>query len=213
VLRRFGDAIALTELINVIESRVAAAGLSVEAEVLRECAQYLTLLTRWNRRMNLTALPLADEPPDTSIDKLIVEPLVAAELFGAHVENWVDLGSGGGSPAIPLRLAHKGGRLRMVESRSRKCAFLREAVRSLELRQTEVVEARYETLPLLREADVVTVRALRIDDRVIQTLSGLLRPGGRVLAFGGRPSVMGNFDELAARVLPDGTILRVLSAR
>ena len=58
-------------------------------------------------------------------------------------EHLADLGSGGGSPAIPLALALRAPRLLMVESRSRKAAFLREAARMLEL-SADVVAIRFE---------------------------------------------------------------------
>ena len=47
----------------------------------------------------------------------------------------IDIGSGGGSPAIPLKLAAPRIKLWMVESKTRKSAFLREAIRQLDLRE------------------------------------------------------------------------------
>ncbi len=67
----------------------------------------------------------------------------------------MDVGSGGGSPAIPLKLAVPRLRLTMVEAKARKSAFLREAVRHLGLEQRSVETARYEELlarPDLHEA-------------------------------------------------------------
>ena len=51
---------------------------------------------------------------------------------------WFDIGSGGGSPAIPLKLARPTLPLPMVESKTRKAVFLREAVRALGLARREV---------------------------------------------------------------------------
>ena len=48
----------------------------------------------------------------------------------------MDVGSGGGSPAIPLKLAAPAVALTMVEVKARKSAFLREAIRQLELDST-----------------------------------------------------------------------------
>ena len=68
---------------------------------------YYRLLARWNRTINLTALsldPLADE----ALDRLFIEPLAAAPYIREALDVtplsvWFDLGSGGGSPAIPLK--------------------------------------------------------------------------------------------------------------
>ena len=128
--------------------------------------------------MNLTALSLADPVPDSTIDKLIVEPLMAASLVPESYSTWVDLGSGGGSPAIPLRLVHRQGFLRLVESRERKCAFLREVIRSLELGHTRVDSVRFDALTLERPIDLLTIRAVRLDAPLLQSIASWIHSGG-----------------------------------
>ncbi len=198
---------------DAIRSRVEAAGLPVDAVVITGCAEYLRLLGRWNRRLNLTALRLDEPVPEATVDKLIVEPLLAASLLTANDQKWLDLGSGGGSPAIPLRLLHTSGTLRMVESRGRKCAFLREAVRVLNLAATDVFDGRVEELAAGEDADLITIRALRVDAALLQTLGALLRRGGRVFAFGGWPAAAAGFEEVDRRPLPDGSALQVAVRR
>jgi 16S rRNA (guanine527-N7)-methyltransferase len=101
----------------------------------------------------------------------------------------MDVGSGGGSPAIPLKLALPAAALVMVEPKARKSAFLREAARLLALSDTRVETARFEELlarPELHEAqDVVTVRAVRVERKTLLGLQAFLRPGGRLLLFQG----------------------------
>ena len=78
---------------------------------------YFRLLTQWNHKINLTALPL-DAPTDETFDRLLVEPLAAAKQIPTHTASvWLDLGSGGGSPAIPLKIARPALRLTMIESK------------------------------------------------------------------------------------------------
>lgn len=157
---------------------------------------YYQLLETWNQKINLTAFSLSDAP-DEAIDRLLVEPLVAAKHFhGGHGHghlvsgqhpNVLDIGSGGGSPAIPLKLAEPGMTLRMVESKTRKSAFLREAVRQLGLQGAEVETARAEELltrPELHEShELVTVRAVRVELKLLVKLQAFLRTGGRILMF------------------------------
>ena len=100
----------------------------------------------------------------------------------------LDIGSGGGSPAIPLKITAPGASLRMVESKTRKAAFLREVVRSLSLDSTLVEAVRFEELlarPALHDAfDVVTMRAVRIDRKVLAQVQSFVRPGGALFLFG-----------------------------
>jgi len=190
-----------------IKARLSDVGIDIGADVLTGCVAYLALLARWNQRMNLTALPLPEPIPDSTIDKLIVEPLMAADLVPDSFSTWIDLGSGGGSPAIPLRLAHRQGFLRLVESRERKAAFLREVIRSLELSHTRVESIRFEALTLERPVDLLTIRAVRLDEPLSRLISSWLRPGGILMCFGGQ------FEDPASspvdvNELPDGSFLR-----
>ena len=167
-----------------IARRASRAGVEIDAVLGNALAVYLELLYRWNRRVNLTALG----EDDSGVDRLVVEPLVAAQQMPAGVRSVVDIGSGGGSPAVPLKLAVPGLGLWMVESRTRKAAFLREVVRHLGLKDVVVETCRYQELSRRREvfeaADVVTVRAVKVDGRALEALQALLRVGGALLLFG-----------------------------
>src|SRR5688572_24878884 len=123
-----------------LSERAAAAGLTLHDELVTALLTYYDILQRWNAKLNLTALT-AD---DAAIDRLLLEPVAAARYL-EHGSRLIDLGSGGGSPAIPLALALQSPRLVMVESKGRKAAFLREAARTVSL--PAVVETeRFETL-------------------------------------------------------------------
>jgi 16S rRNA (guanine527-N7)-methyltransferase len=165
--------------------RAGRARVAVDSSAIGPLEDYYQLLTRWNRRINLTSPPLVGFPPGT-IDRLIVEPLAATRFIEDASIIWFDLGSGGGSPAIPLKIARPRLRLVMVEARSRKAAFLREAARSLDLGETTVICGRVEELDATANglADLVTVRAVRLDDPFLSAASALLSPSGRLILFG-----------------------------
>ena len=147
--------------------------------------KYFRLLAQWNSKINLTGLDVAEGGPE-ALDRLLIEPLIAARHVDPGASRMLDIGSGGGSPAIPLALAARL-HLVMVESKTRKSVFLREAVRSLQISSAEVVNARYEELlarPDLHETqDLVTVRAVRLETRTLMTLQAFVRPGGQVFLF------------------------------
>jgi len=152
---------------------------------LDQIEAYYLLLTHWNKKINLTALQL-DSLSDHVVDRILVEPLVAAEAVSRSALEWLDLGSGGGTPAIPIRIVRPLARLTLVEARSRKAAFLREAVRELSLAEVEVIDERFETLAersAAGTADLVTARAVRADAVFFDASCRLLREGGELLLF------------------------------
>jgi 16S rRNA (guanine527-N7)-methyltransferase len=157
----------------------------VPVDLADKLAAYHELLSRWNRKINLTALDDLDE----SVDRLLVEPLSAARHIQGSAARLLDVGSGGGSPAIPFKLAVPALSLTMVEAKTRKSAFLREAIRELELGDTSVETTRYEELlarPELHEAyDLLSTRAVRVEASTLFTLQAFLSPGGQLFLFRG----------------------------
>jgi 16S rRNA (guanine527-N7)-methyltransferase len=166
-----------------LNARADAAGLTISTELAQRLEAYYRLLFTWNQKINLTALDLA-ALPDEAADRLFIEPLVAAQ-FAPRGGRVLDVGSGGGSPAIPFALASEANALTMVESKSRKSVFLREAARAAVLAQTEVVTARFEQVadsPRFQATfDVVTIRAVRIATDDWARLRTVLRTGGSLL--------------------------------
>lgn len=165
--------------------RARRAGLSPSRELSSRLWLYFDLLFRWNRKINLTSLSL--DAPDEAIDRLLVEPLLAARQILPTDHLMIDIGSGGGSPAIPLRLAAPLTGLIMVESKARKSAFLREVLRQLGLAGT-VETVRFEEL-LTNSAfhegfDLLTLRAVRVDARTLGSLQAFVRQNGRLFLFG-----------------------------
>ena len=133
-----------------------APDVSPSPELLTSLERYYELLTKWNERINLTSSDstLGDRH---RLDRLLIEPLVAARHVAATAMRGLDIGSGGGSPAIPLSLAVPHLAMRMVESKTRKAVFLREAVRTLDLARNTVETSRFEELlarPELHEGSI-----------------------------------------------------------
>ena len=170
-----------------LAKRASKAGLTLPEGVIEGLYAYFELLRKWNRKVSLTALPVEDVG-DEAIDRLLIEPVLATKYLPAPEATVLDIGSGGGSPAIPMKLAAPGISLRMVESKTRKAAFLREVVRTLEIDRTTVDAVRFEELlsrPTLHDAiDVVTMRAVRIDRKTLTELQSFVRPSGFLFLFG-----------------------------
>lgn len=193
-----GQENSTTRLAHLLD-RASRADVALDAATAEPLAAYLALVYRWNARMNLTAL----EDPDKATDRLIVEPLAAASRvpFGASL---IDIGSGNGSPAIPLRIARPDlGPVRLVESKMRKGVFLREAIRQLQLEGVVVENDRYEALLTradLHEAhDVLTLRGVAWNTGVLGRLQRFVRSGGRICLFAGGRGEGPEADEVELR--------------
>jgi 16S rRNA (guanine527-N7)-methyltransferase len=181
-------------------------GLTLEAEFVSSAERYYDLLRVWNRRINLTALRL-DDFPTATIDRLLIEPLQAAEFIPEESGlDCLDVGSGGGSPAIPINIARPLVRLTMVEAVAKKAAFLREAVRILGLSGATVLTARIEEAASLRSgtADIVLIRGVRLDSQMSSILDRLLKPGGRLFRFGAPTVLPPNWREAGRKSLASG---------
>jgi 16S rRNA (guanine527-N7)-methyltransferase len=172
-----------------LRRRAKSADVTIAPDLAEKLEIYYQLLTKWNAKINLTAFRLTPEGDDQAFDRLLIEPVVAARYIPENARTLLDAGSGGGSPAIPLKLASNNLSLRMVEVKTRKAVFLREAVRALNLKDAEVETSRFEELlprAELHEAlDLVSIRAVRIETRTLNTLQAFLRPGGKLLLFRG----------------------------
>lgn len=198
---------------DLLRSRAERANASVAPEEIEQFQKYFKLLASWNRRINLTALPLAP-PTEETIDRLLIEPLTAARFVGSRrplirsqpgisnqsairklqsaIPIWFDLGSGGGSPAIPMKIALPGLDLTMVESRSRKAAFLREVLRDLEITSASVENVRFQELSSdSMSVDYITCRAVRTDSSLQTVAQRLLRHRGWLMTFSSSPRVEG----------------------
>ena len=120
---------------------------------------YFLLLRTWQKKTNLVASSTLRNIWTRHIaDSLQLMPLAP----GARV--WVDLGSGGGFPGIPIACAladTPGAKVHLVESNGKKAAFLREVVRKLGL-PAEVHQERAEKFgeSCAEAIDAVTARAL-----------------------------------------------------
>jgi 16S rRNA (guanine527-N7)-methyltransferase len=177
------------ELRDKIRKRARRVGIDLPPDLTESLERYFALLAKWNARINLTSFELEPGGHDEAIDRLLIEPVITARHIPANAERVIDIGSGGGSPAIPLALAAPTLQIRLVESKTRKAVFLREALRELGLTRAAVETSRFEELltrPELHEGlDLVTIRAVRVEPRTLVSLQAFLRPGGHLFLFRG----------------------------
>src|SRR5262245_2314651 len=174
-------------------------------QLVRQFADYLDELRSWNARGNLVA------PGDLGrlVERHVTESLAALPIVDRlAVRELIDLGSGGGFPGVPLKLARPELDVALVESRRLKALFLRRVGVRLGLERLWVWTQRAEPLaqlpgagvtlaeaaastsgesaPSLRPlADLITARAVAPLVDLARWAEPLVKPGGRLLTFKG----------------------------
>lgn len=169
-------------------------GLELPPDVRQRLLAYAELLGKWNKTYNLTAVRDASRVIGVHVlDSLAVSPFVEAAPL-------LDVGSGGGLPGIPLAIVMPQLPVTLVDSNSKKTAFLRQAAIELGLANVTVRTGRCEDWrggP--RFTQIVSRAFAELVDFAALTRH-LLAPGGRWLAMKGVAPV----DEIAR--LPEGVV-------
>lgn len=118
---------------------------------------YISLLLRWNQRISLTTVV----DPTEILQFHFGESLFAASVAAIRNGRLADVGSGAGFPGLALALGAPELAVSVIESNTKKAAFLAEVVRMLDLRHVEVINKRMEEAPpALGQLDFITARAL-----------------------------------------------------
>jgi 16S rRNA (guanine527-N7)-methyltransferase len=170
---------------------------------------YLAELAKWNRKINLTAITGAQD----TVIKHVLDSLSYGQGFSPDAGvRLLDMGSGAGFPAIPLKIAYPEIEVALVESVKKKASFLRHIARTLALGKVAVFDVRTEELPdaLHSSFDVVTARAFA-DMRTALT-AGLpfLKPGGCMVLSRGPEETITEQDLVKAGVAVEKKIALTL---
>lgn len=159
----------------------------------KQLLQYIALLVKWNATHNLTAV----KTPEAMITRHLLDSLSVLPYISGP--NMVDVGSGGGLPGIPIALARPEWQIMLVESNSKKAAFLKQVVVELNLSNVRVLHQRVEKISLQETIDTVISRAFSNLTRFAQ-LSCILCSNNpencRLVAM------KGNFPDLELMQLP-----------
>lgn len=136
----------------------------VSRETLRRFESYEALLTKWAPRINLVGASTLS----AFWERHILDSVQILPLASPQAQTWVDFGTGAGFPGLVLAalLAERGSaQVQLVEASAKRCAFLREAARAMEI-TVEITHAKLEVVTP-RPVDVVTARAFTALDRLL----------------------------------------------
>lgn len=146
---------------------------------------YINLLLKWNARMNLTAV----RDPRQIVQRHFGESFFAARklLAPADAIRIIDVGSGAGFPGLPIAMYAPQSEVTLIESQSKKAAFLNEVVRSLGLKNAHVFSRRAEDYTGV--AELVTMRAVERFEAVLPVAEKLVSREGRLAVMIGESQV------------------------
>jgi 16S rRNA (guanine527-N7)-methyltransferase len=141
---------------------------------------YLVELDKWNRKINLTSI--RDER------EIVIKHFLDSLAYLKNGEisagaKLLDMGSGAGFPALPIKIARPDLMVTMVESVKKKTSFLRHIIRTLQLSHTAVLDVRTNELAETSNAqyDVVTARAFASMEKALEEGSRFLKTGGMMI--------------------------------
>ncbi len=183
-----------------LASGVAELNLQITEEQQDTLLAYIALLSRWNKRFNLTAV----RDPAEMIPRHLLDSLsVSAYLQGKRV---LDVGTGAGLPGIPLATIHPDIQFTLLDSNGKKTRFVRQAVMELGLKNVWIEQVRVEAYRPSHKFDTVITRAFAALPEILNLTSHLLTPTGQLLAMKGRQTkeelAVADLQERSVEVIP-----------
>ncbi|MCS7287312.1 MAG: 16S rRNA (guanine(527)-N(7))-methyltransferase RsmG [Anaerolineae bacterium] len=195
-------------------------GLELDPEKLRAFEVYYHELRKWNRKANLTSLIAPNEVQVKHfLDSLTIYeiPEFREAVSSGRKINFVDVGTGGGFPGIPIKIVTPGINLVLVDSSRKKIQFLEHLKEALGLEGVEIIWGRAEEIARQenhRERyDWVVARALAEFPTLAEYLLPFCRIGGYVVAYKG-PKIFQELEiSLEAINLLGGKVVRLHSVQ
>jgi 16S rRNA (guanine527-N7)-methyltransferase len=155
---------------------------SLTDEQVEQFSRFIDLLESWSQRTNL----ISRHDIDHIVFRHVEESLFYLESGVRSVHKMADIGSGGGFPAIPLKILFPDWDMVLIESKRMKALFLQEVVEHLNLKHITVINARAESLHL-SDFDLVTARAVSSLQQLWVWARAWLSPSGCLVTLkGGR---------------------------
>lgn len=115
-------------------------GVEISPEQQAQLMAYMALLVKWNKAYNLTAV----RNPDEMVSRHLLDSLSVAPYVNDAGDNWLDVGSGGGMPGIPLAILFPGKQFTLLDSNGKKTRFLTQVKLELKLANLQVIHSRVE---------------------------------------------------------------------
>jgi len=158
---------------QIVRELLVEAGCVLTEQIERALCQHLSLVQKWNDYASLVSeRDLSNLIETHLIDSLSLVPVIVRLKRTNGV--LLDIGSGGGFPAIPVKIMLPRLRIVMVERSERKAAFLQKAILALGVREAKVIHGSFpEALDSL-QSDLITARAVEEPERLLVSVLTIL---------------------------------------
>jgi 16S rRNA (guanine527-N7)-methyltransferase len=166
--------------VEQIRRKLAALPQAFPADSAERLALLLSELTKWNKKVNLTAI----RDPDEMIKSHVLDSLVAAPLLQG--EQILDVGCGPGFPGLPLAIVQPEREFTLLDSNNKKIMFVQHAAGLLDLDNVSAVKSRGEDYAPGHRFDTVIARALAALPRLVEIAGHHVREDGVFVALKGR---------------------------
>lgn len=157
--------------------------INISEESLNKFEKYYQLLIEYNNKFNITAIT---EKKDVYI-KHFIDSILGVDNFSEGL--LIDIGSGGGFPAIPIKIMKENLKVILVEATLKKCEFLKEVIKQLNLKDIEVVNKRAEEMAhdekYRESANFVSARAVARLNVLSEYCLPLLKVNGKFVSYKG----------------------------
>ncbi len=148
---------------------------------LQNFQSYARILEEWNKKMNLTA----PQSTESIYRKHFVDSLMMDRVMELNTQSLLDVGSGAGFPALPLKILHLGLRVTVVDSTKKRIRFLEHIAKELQL-DMHAVHGRIEEHDQKEDFDIVTARAVASLNILCELCLPFVKVGGYFIAYKGK---------------------------
>lgn len=166
---------------NTFQVGLQQLGLSLSERQREQFLRYRDELLDWNTRVNLTAIT----KPEEVLVKHFLDSLSLLLAYDRPAAYLLDIGTGAGFPAIPLKIVRPQWQVILLEATGKKVTFLRHIIETLHLTGVEAIHGRAEELahkPRYRAAfDLVTARAVAALPTLLEYCAPFCRVGGEII--------------------------------
>lgn len=143
--------------------------------------RYWNMIKTYNEVMNITAIS-TENPAKV---KHFLDSLYVLKYVNFENKTVCDVGTGLGLPGIAIAIAKPHVKVDLIESSKKKCAFLNEVKKELNLENIEVINSRVEDLKEREKYDIVLARALKPMNILLELISFLAKVNGQIIAYKG----------------------------
>jgi 16S rRNA (guanine527-N7)-methyltransferase len=172
--------VSLQQPQSILERGVQEIGLKLDSTQINQLLIYLQLIQKWNTKFNLVGT--------SNTNDLLYKHILDSLAIAPYVDRApvLDVGSGAGLPGIPLAITLPGTPFNLIDKNGKKARFMRQAVIELKLNNVQVTHASVNEFEFRMMPSIVLARAFRQIDDVLEILTKVCAPGGKMMVMLGK---------------------------